>query len=122
MSRPLTGSVRQRNGKWSATVPTSKGSRRRRQERFASEYEARSWLRQAVSAIEANRAILRLSGRTILVHVHNSRHHILLESPDDVVSAVRAMIESASPVAQQRQDGARGSMVRPHSDHREFGR
>jgi pimeloyl-ACP methyl ester carboxylesterase len=71
---------------------------------------------------DIQRNAVRLSGRTILVHVRNSRHHILLESPDDVVSAVRAMIESASPVAHQRQDGARGSMVRPHSGHREFGR
>jgi pimeloyl-ACP methyl ester carboxylesterase len=71
---------------------------------------------------DIQRDAIRLSGRTTLVHVRNSRHHILLESPDDVVSAVRAMIETTTPVAQQRQNGARSSMVRPHSGHREFGR
>lgn len=71
---------------------------------------------------DIQRDAVRLSGRTTLVHVHNSRHHILLESPEDVVDAVRTMIGMEWSVSQQRQDQARSSMVRPHSGHREFGR
>jgi len=40
---------------------------------------------------DIQRDAVRLSARTTLVHVRNSRHHILLENPEDVVSAVRSM-------------------------------
>jgi integrase len=57
MSRPLTGSIRQREGRWCATLPVAKGSIQRRQERFATEYEARAWLDRAVTAVQAGQPI-----------------------------------------------------------------
>ncbi|MGB7051924.1 MAG: hypothetical protein WBG41_10165, partial [Acidimicrobiales bacterium] len=57
MSRPLTGSIRQREGRWCATLPVAKGSIQRRQERFVTEYEARSWLDRAVAAVRAGQPI-----------------------------------------------------------------
>ena len=58
MSRPLTGSIRHREGRWCASLPEAKGAARRREERFATEIEARAWLAQAVAAVEADRPIL----------------------------------------------------------------
>jgi integrase len=51
MGRPLTGSLRRYQGLWWASVPESKGAARRRDESFRSEDDARSWLGQAVAAL-----------------------------------------------------------------------
>ncbi len=57
MSRPLAGSIRQRHGGWCASIPERPGAIRRREERFATEAEARIWLAQAVAAIGAGRPV-----------------------------------------------------------------
>jgi hypothetical protein len=57
MSRPLTGSIRQRQGGWCASLPAHRGTIRRREERFATETEARAWLAHAVAALLAGRPI-----------------------------------------------------------------
>lgn len=57
MSRPLTGSIRQREGRWCASLPEAKGAALRREERFATEREARAWLALAVADVEAGRPI-----------------------------------------------------------------
>ncbi|MHB1986642.1 MAG: hypothetical protein ACYCSF_01455 [Acidimicrobiales bacterium] len=57
MSRPLTGSIRHREGRWCASLPEAKGAPRRREERFTTEREAEAWLVQAVAAVEADRTI-----------------------------------------------------------------
>ncbi|MGH9055037.1 MAG: hypothetical protein ACRDYY_04110, partial [Acidimicrobiales bacterium] len=57
MSRALTGSIRQRGDKWCARMPVAPGSTKRREERFATKYEARAWLDQAVAAVTAGRPI-----------------------------------------------------------------
>ena len=57
MSRPLTGSIRQRQGGWCASLPEHRGTIRRREERFATETEARAWLARAVAALQAGRPI-----------------------------------------------------------------
>lgn len=57
MSRPLTGSVRRRDGSWCAALPFEKGATRRREERFATEREARAWLKTAVAAVGAGQSI-----------------------------------------------------------------
>ncbi|MGH9081773.1 MAG: hypothetical protein ACRDWN_00370, partial [Acidimicrobiales bacterium] len=57
MSRPLTGSIRRREGSWCASLPEAKGADRRREERFASEPDARAWLARAVAAVEAGQSI-----------------------------------------------------------------
>lgn len=48
MGRPLTGSVRHHRNRWWASVPNPGGSRR--EEGFASEADARSWLAAALAA------------------------------------------------------------------------
>jgi integrase len=57
MSRPLAGSIRRRQGGWCASIPEHHGAIRRREERFATEAEARIWLAQAVAAVGAGRSI-----------------------------------------------------------------
>ncbi|MHB1554381.1 MAG: hypothetical protein ACYCZP_10690 [Acidimicrobiales bacterium] len=57
MSRPLAGSIRRRQGGWCASIPEHHGAIRRREERFATEAEARIWLAQAVAATRAGRSI-----------------------------------------------------------------
>jgi integrase len=57
VSRPLTGSVRQRQGRWCASLPAERGTVRRREERFATEGEARAWLAQALAAVREGRPI-----------------------------------------------------------------
>jgi integrase len=57
MSRPLAGSIRRRQGGWCASIPEQHGAIRRREERFATEAEARIWLAQAVAATRAGRSI-----------------------------------------------------------------
>jgi integrase len=57
MSRTLTGSIRQRGDKWCARVPVATGSTKRREERFATKYEARAWLDQAVAALPAGQPV-----------------------------------------------------------------
>jgi predicted DNA-binding transcriptional regulator AlpA len=57
VSRPLTGSVRQRQGRWCASLPTARGTVRRREERFATEGEARAWLAHALAAAREGRPI-----------------------------------------------------------------
>ncbi|MDA8358319.1 MAG: site-specific integrase [Actinomycetota bacterium] len=57
MSRPLAGSIRRRQGGWCASIPEQHGAIRRREERFATEAEARIWLAQAVAAVGAGRSI-----------------------------------------------------------------
>ena len=57
MSRPLTGSIRRRQGGWCASLPERRGTIRRREERFDSETEARAWLAHAVAALRAGRPI-----------------------------------------------------------------
>ena len=51
MGRPLTGSLRRYQGLWWASVPESRGAARRHDESFRSEDDARSWLAQAVAAL-----------------------------------------------------------------------
>ena len=41
---------------------------------------------------DIQRDAVRLSKRTTLLRARNSGHHIALDDPDDVVSAVRALI------------------------------
>jgi len=57
MSRPLAGSIRRRQGGWCASIPEHHGAIRRREERFATEAEARIWLAQAVAATRAGRPV-----------------------------------------------------------------
>jgi len=57
MSRPLAGSIRRRQGGWCASIPKQHGAIRRREERFATEAEARIWLAQAVAAVGAGRPV-----------------------------------------------------------------
>ncbi|MHB1928239.1 MAG: site-specific integrase [Acidimicrobiales bacterium] len=57
MGRRLTGSLRRHQGLWWASVPEAKGAGRRREESFGSEDDARSWLAQAVSALQAGRPV-----------------------------------------------------------------
>ncbi len=57
MSRPLTGSVRQHQGRWCASLPVETGTVRRREERFATEKEARAWLAEAVAAVREGRRV-----------------------------------------------------------------
>jgi integrase len=53
MGRPLTGSLRSHQGLWWASIPETRGAKRRRDESFRSEGDARSWLAQAVAALNA---------------------------------------------------------------------
>jgi integrase len=57
VSRPLTGSVRQHQGRWCASLPAETGTVRRREERFATENEARAWLGQALAAVREGRRV-----------------------------------------------------------------
>ena len=57
MGRRLTGSLRRHQGLWWASVPEAKGADRRREESFGSEDDARSWLAQAVSALQAGQPV-----------------------------------------------------------------
>jgi hypothetical protein len=57
MGRPLTGSLRQYQGLWWASVPEAKGATRRRDESFLAEDDAHAWLAQAVTAVRADRPL-----------------------------------------------------------------
>jgi integrase len=57
VSRPLTGSIRQHQGRWCASLPAETGTVRRREERFATENEARAWLAQALAAMRDGRRV-----------------------------------------------------------------
>ncbi|MGH7904854.1 MAG: hypothetical protein ACREPA_12125, partial [Candidatus Dormibacteraceae bacterium] len=57
MSRPLTGSIRRRAGGWCASIPECRGEIRRREERFATEAEARAWLVRATAAARDGRPV-----------------------------------------------------------------
>ena len=57
MGRPLTGSLRRHQGLWWASAPEAQGATHRREESFRSEDDARSWLAQAVSALQAGRPL-----------------------------------------------------------------
>jgi integrase len=57
VSRPLTGSVRHHQGRWCASLPAEAGTVRRREERFATENEARAWLVQALAAVRDGRRV-----------------------------------------------------------------
>ena len=56
MSRPLTGSIRQRQGRWCATLPSRQGVDPPTPGAFVTEDEAGSWLDQAVAAVQAGTA------------------------------------------------------------------
>ena len=57
MGRPLTGSLRSHQGLWWASVPEARGAKRRCAESFRSEDDARSWLTQAVAALNAGEPV-----------------------------------------------------------------
>ena len=57
MGRPLTGSIRHRQGVWTASVPERRGTTARREERFSTETEARAWLVHATAALCSGRAV-----------------------------------------------------------------
>lgn len=57
MGRPLTGSLRSHQGLWWASVPEARGATRRRDESFRSEDDARSWLAQAVAALNGGQPL-----------------------------------------------------------------
>jgi|GEM_PF-7059561 len=54
MGRPLTGGLRFQQGTWWASVPDKTAASGRRYESFLAEGDARAWLAQAVTAVQAN--------------------------------------------------------------------
>jgi integrase len=54
MGRPLTGGLRFQRGTWWASVPDKTAASGRRYESFLAEDDARAWLAQAVTAVQAN--------------------------------------------------------------------
>ena len=54
MARPLTGGLRFQRGRWWASVPDKTAASGRRYESFLAEDDARAWLAQAVTALQAH--------------------------------------------------------------------
>ncbi|MHB1924783.1 MAG: hypothetical protein ACYCSJ_08845, partial [Acidimicrobiales bacterium] len=54
MGRPLTGGLRFQRGTWWASIPDKTAASGRRYESFLAEDDARAWLAQAVTAVQAN--------------------------------------------------------------------
>ena len=54
MARPLTGGLRFQRGTWWASIPDKTAASGRRYESFLAEDDARAWLAQAVTALQAN--------------------------------------------------------------------
>jgi len=57
MARPLTGGLRFQRGTWWASVPDKSAASGRRYESFLAEDDARTWLAQAVPAVQAGRPL-----------------------------------------------------------------
>ena len=58
MGRPLTGSLRCQRGTWWASLPEAKAAASgRRDEPFPAEDDARAWLAQAVTALQADQPL-----------------------------------------------------------------
>jgi integrase len=91
VSRPLTGSIRRREGRWCATLPVARGSTRRRQERFATEQEARAWLKQAVVAVEKGHPIPEPARRAVRPAIGDAAAQI----QPDIASVAHAWMEAA---------------------------
>ncbi len=57
MARPLDGGLRFQRGRWWASVPDKAATSGRHYESFLAEDDARAWLAQAVSAVQAGRSL-----------------------------------------------------------------